>query len=104
MFTSLQQSFVNLRRGTPGPLPPPIEQATWSPFEQAMLDSAFREAVVGGPETVASGIAAFVGRTGIDELMVTAAIHDHAARVRSFEIVAGVRERLGQGEALARPR
>ncbi|HWA87245.1 MAG TPA: LLM class flavin-dependent oxidoreductase [Opitutus sp.] len=97
LFTSLQQSFVNLRRGTPGPLPPPVEgdERPWSTFEQAMLDSALREAVVGAPETVARGIEAFVRRTGVDELMVTAAIHDHAARVRSFEIVAGVRERSG---------
>jgi luciferase family oxidoreductase group 1 len=93
LFTSLQQSFVQLRRGTPGPLPPPVETMAglWSPVEEAMVGHAFREAVVGSPATVRRGIAEFLERTGVDELMVTAAIYDHAARLRSFELVANVR-------------
>jgi luciferase family oxidoreductase group 1 len=96
LFTSLQQSFVNLRRGTPGPLPPPVDSmdGRWAPLEQAGVAGAFREAVVGSPETVQRGLAAFLGRTGVDELMVTAAIFDHAARLRSFELVAQMRDRL----------
>jgi luciferase family oxidoreductase group 1 len=91
LFTSLQQSFVNLRRGTPGPLPPPVDsmEGRWTPTERAGVDAAFREAIVGSPQRVKSGIHAFVRRTGIDELMVTAAIFDHGARLRSFEIAAG---------------
>ena len=93
LFTSLQQSFVQLRRGTPGPLPPPVDTMAglWSPVEEAMVGHAFREAVVGSPATVKRGIAEFLERTGVDELMVTAAIYDHAARLRSFELVANVR-------------
>ena len=53
-----------------------------------MLDQALACAVVGAPETVRRGLAAFIARTGADELMVTAQIFDHAARVRSFEITA----------------
>lgn len=96
LATSLQQSFVLLRRGTPGPLPPPVDSMAgrWLPHEQAGVEQAFREAVVGSPDTVRRGLAAFLERTGVDELMVTAAIHDHAARLRSFEIVAQVRDRL----------
>ena len=96
LFTSLQQNFLNLRRGTPGPLPPPVDDMTglWSPIEQAGIDRAFAEAVIGSPATVRSGLAAFLQRTGVDELMVTAAIHDHAARLHSFEIVAQVRDQL----------
>jgi alkanesulfonate monooxygenase SsuD/methylene tetrahydromethanopterin reductase-like flavin-dependent oxidoreductase (luciferase family) len=63
----------------------------WSPVEEAMVGHAFREAVVGSPATVRRGIAEFLERTGVDELMVTAAIYDHAARLRSFELVANVR-------------
>jgi luciferase family oxidoreductase group 1 len=94
LFTSLQQSFLNLRRGKPRPLPPPVPSMNgiWSPTEKAMIDHAFREAVVGSPETVQRGIAAFLARTAVDELMVTAAIFDHAARLRSFELVAEVRD------------
>lgn len=93
LFTSLQQSFVNLRRGRPGLLPPPVERMDdlWSPAEKRMVSDAFREAVVGSPDTVRKGIEAFLDRTGVDELMVTAAIFDPAARLRSFELVAGLR-------------
>jgi luciferase family oxidoreductase group 1 len=93
LFTSLQQSFVTLRRGMPTPLPPPVDsmEGVWTEAEAAGVRHAFREAIVGSPESVRTGIEAFVRRTGVDELMVTASIYDHAARLRSFEIVAGVR-------------
>jgi len=96
LFTSLQQSFANLRRDAPGPLPPPVDstEGLWSPIEQAGLDRAFSEAIVGSRATVKSGIASFLERTGLDELMVTAAIYDHAARLRSFEIVAEIHEAI----------
>jgi luciferase family oxidoreductase group 1 len=92
LFTSLQQSFVNLRRGTPVPLPPPVEsmEGGWTPMEEEGVKNAFREAIVGSAATVKRGIEAFLRRTGVDELMVTAAIYDHAARLRSFELVAQV--------------
>jgi luciferase family oxidoreductase group 1 len=91
LFTSLQQSFVNLRRGAPGPLPPPVETMTgiWSDPERENVERAFREAIVGSPSTVRKGIDAFVARTGVDELMATAAIFDFEARLRSFELLAG---------------
>ncbi len=94
LFTSLQQSFVKLRRGTPGKLPPPVDTMDnlWSPAEAAMVGHAFREAVVGSPATVKRGLAQFLQRTGIDELMITAAIYDHAARLRSYELVAHLRD------------
>ena len=90
LFTSLQQNFLNLRRGTPGPLPPPVEsmEGRWSELERRMLAHAFGLAIVGSAATVKRGIEAFVRRTAVDELMVTASIFDHAARLRSFEIVA----------------
>jgi luciferase family oxidoreductase group 1 len=94
LFTSLQQSFVNLRRGTPGPLPPPIDDMDryWSAEEQSGLDHAFREAIIGSRATVRAGIHSFLERTGLDELMITAAIYDQPARLRSFEMVAEIRE------------
>ena len=92
LFTSLQQAFVNLRRGSPGPLPPPVERFgdTLSPFDRAGMDEMLSVSVVGGPERVARGLSAFAERTGADELMVVSQIHDHAARLRSYEIVATV--------------
>ncbi|MBB3899267.1 LLM class flavin-dependent oxidoreductase [Roseococcus suduntuyensis] len=96
LFSSLQQAFVNLRSGRPGKLPRPVEgfEASLDLRARATLDHALACSVVGGPETVRHGIAEFVARTGADELMVTAQIHDHAARVRSFEILAEVHAAL----------
>ncbi len=96
LMTSLQQNFLKLRRGTPGPLPPPVDSmdGLWTPFEKANVEHTFSEAVVGSPETVQRGLAAFLQRTKVDELMITAAIYDHAARVQSFELVAGIRDAL----------
>lgn len=90
LFTSLQQAFVNLRSGRPGLLPRPV--AGYRPPEgaEAMLERALSCAVVGAPETVNAGLEAFAARTGADELMLTAQIHDHAARLRSFQIVSEV--------------
>jgi luciferase family oxidoreductase group 1 len=96
LFSSLQQAFVSLRTGRPGKLPPPVagyyEQL--DPMARAMLDQALACSVVGSPETVRQGVEAFIRRTGADELMVTAQIFDHAARKRSFEILAEVHRGL----------
>ncbi|MEO3384800.1 LLM class flavin-dependent oxidoreductase [Mesorhizobium sp. CAU 1741] len=91
-FTSLQQAFVNLRTGRPGKLPPPRAgfAKEIEPAAKAMLDHALSCAVVGSPDTVRRELDAFLARTEADELMVTAQIHDHAARVRSYEILSEV--------------
>ncbi|MBN8925575.1 MAG: alkane 1-monooxygenase [Rhodospirillales bacterium 69-11] len=90
LFTSLQQAFLNLRRGRPGKLPAPVEHLEVEPYGQAMLADALSCSIVGGPDTVREGLRRFMEDTGADELMVTAQIHDHAARKRSFEILAEV--------------
>ena len=90
LFTSLQQAFVNLATGKPGRLPPPVAGYgdTLDGMASARLQQALRCSIVGGPETVRKGLADFIAYTGADELMVTAQIHDHAARLRSFELTA----------------
>ena len=95
LFTSLQQAFVNLRRGRPGQLPPPVEtlEGVASDMELAGAGHALLYSVVGSPATVRRGLEAFLALTDADELMLTSQIFDHAARLRSFEIVAAVRER-----------
>lgn len=98
LLSSLQQAFVNLRTGRPGKLPPPVEgfEASLEPMAKAMLGQALACAVAGSPDTVRRGIADFVARTGADELMVTAQIYDHAARKRSYEILAEVHEGMAK--------
>jgi luciferase family oxidoreductase group 1 len=96
LFSSLQQAFLNLRRGRPGKLPPPVDgmDERVDSFGRAMLNDALACSIVGGPETVRDGLRAFVASTGADELMVTAQIFDHDARKRSFEILAAVHQDL----------
>jgi len=96
LFTSMQQSFVKLRRGAPGLLPPPVKsmEGRWNAMERLGVEHAFSEAIVGSPSTIKSRLRAFLDRTKVNELMVTAAIYDHSARVRSFELVATVRDSL----------
>ncbi|NID16678.1 LLM class flavin-dependent oxidoreductase [Luteibacter yeojuensis] len=96
LFTSQQQAFWNLRRGAPGQLPPPVNSmdGVWTPMEKAQVDHALSCAVVGSPDTVREGLAAFIGRTGADEIIITAQIFDHEARKRSYGIVAGQRAKL----------
>jgi luciferase family oxidoreductase group 1 len=90
LYTSLQQAFINLRRGRPGPLPPPDRrlEERLSPADRHLIGEMLSCTVVGAPETVRRGLLAFAERTGADELMLTSQIHDHTARLRSFEIVA----------------
>jgi luciferase family oxidoreductase group 1 len=97
LFTSLQQAFINLRRGQPGRLPPPIDpaEANWSEVELAGVGHALRYSAIGSPETVHRWLEAFVRETRADEIMVTAQIYDPASRLRSFEIVAGARDAIG---------
>lgn len=96
LFTTQQQSFVNLRRGQPGLIPPPIDDidAYWTPAERSGVERALACAVVGDPDTVREGIAAFIERHRPDELMLTANVYEHAARLRSFELAAQARAQL----------
>jgi luciferase family oxidoreductase group 1 len=88
LFTTQQQSFINLRRGRPGLVPPPIDdiEAYWTPVEKLGVERALACAVVGGPDTVRRGLADFIARHRPDELMLTANIYEHELRRRSFEL------------------
>ena len=90
LYTSLQQSFVNLRTGRPGMLPPPVHNygELLGPSEKSMLSNALSCSVVGTADEVRKGLEEFASRTGADELMITAQIFDHKARLRSYEIAA----------------
>ena len=96
LFTSPQQSFTNVFRGARGQLPPPIDdiEAYWSPEEKARISRMLARSYVGTAETVRDGLDGVLGETAADELIVASAIHDHAARVRSYEILAESRGEL----------
>jgi luciferase family oxidoreductase group 1 len=90
--SSMQQAFVNLRSGRPAKLPRPVEGYLQKigPQEHAILDTVLAAAAIGSADTLRTKMHAFVARTGADELMITSQIHDHAARLRSYEIAAKV--------------
>ena len=89
LATSVQQAFVALRTGQPIKLPPPkAGYAEQLPLEsRAILRSVLSASAIGSPETASRQLNEFVERTKPDELMVTAQVYDHAARLRSYELL-----------------
>lgn len=94
--TSSLQSFVNLRRGVPGKLPPPDAEfeSKLSPAEQNMLNQMSRCAAVGNRDSVHDQVSAFIDETKVDELIIVCSIFDHAKRLRSYEITAEIAKAL----------
>lgn len=97
LFTSHQQAFVNLRRGMPAPLPPPNPEAigTLSADERGEIDYSLAMSMVGSMATVQAGLESFLAHTKADELIVVSQIYDHRDRLRSYELTAKLRQRLG---------
>jgi luciferase family oxidoreductase group 1 len=92
LFTTVQQSFTNLVRGTGGKLQPPIDNIDdyWTNAEKQHASRMLKYAVVGSPETVRSGLEDLLALTNANELMIVTSLYDHLARVRSYQIVAGL--------------
>jgi luciferase family oxidoreductase group 1 len=99
--TTMQQAFYRLRSGMPGKLPAPVDNLADVVPVRAMpaLDEALRVSAVGDPAQVETQMRALIARHSPDEVILTGQIHDHAARLRSFEIAADVMGRLAQAEA-----
>ena len=102
-FSSLQQAFLNLRSNRAGRLPPPRAgfEESLTPVERELLGEALSCAFVGAPETVRLGLGEFLDRTQADELIVSGQIHDHGARLRSYALLAEVRDQLAEGRTAA---
>jgi luciferase family oxidoreductase group 1 len=96
-FTSLQLRFLGMQRGQRGPLPRPVDPAAlakiWAPHEQAAVARMLAVSAVGAPAAVEAALDAIVERTQADELIVATAIHDHSARLRSYELLASIARR-----------
>jgi luciferase family oxidoreductase group 1 len=89
LFTSVQQAFTNMLRRSRGLLQPPIDDidSYWTPAENAQASNMLRYAFVGSEKSVRDGLERCIAATGADEVMVASAIYDHAARLRSYEIL-----------------
>lgn len=92
LFSSAQLQTLNLIRGNPTKLQPPNEslKELWTAHERVAIEHRTKYAVVGSPEMVRQRFREILEETRADELIVTAQIFDHAARLRSFEIAAEI--------------
>jgi luciferase family oxidoreductase group 1 len=92
LFTSIQLAFLNIFRDTRGHFPRPIDdiEAFWTPQEKVAVSGMLRYSLVGSPATVRAGLEGLLADVGPDELMVASHLFDHAARLRSYEILAEV--------------
>ncbi|MBL9107364.1 MAG: LLM class flavin-dependent oxidoreductase [Myxococcales bacterium] len=92
LATSIMRSVIDLRTGRPGRLQPPDPglPARLGPAERALVEHFLTYSAIGSPATVRRQLHEFITRTGADELMISAHIFDHAARLRSYEITADI--------------
>jgi luciferase family oxidoreductase group 1 len=92
LATSSQLQFLSMIRGRPGKLPPPVEtmEGHWNAMERAAVEERMRCSAIGSPETIRRQLEALLERTNADEIIATAQIYDHNARLRSFQIAAEV--------------
>ena len=90
LSTSQQQSFINLVRGAPSKIQPPVDDMdrVWTPSEKLWVQQRLGGSITGGPEKVRRELRSFLEYTKADELIVHAMIYDHKARLRSYEITA----------------
>ncbi len=97
LFTSMQVQFINLIRGVPGMVQPPVDdiEAFWTPAEKAWVEKSLARSFVGSAATVEQGLRAFLDEFRPDELMISGHFFDPGARLRSIAIAAEMRERLG---------
>lgn len=86
--SSSLQAFIQLHRGRPIQLPPPVEnfEASMSPNELAWLSTINQCSAVGSVSTVREKMAKFIAQTGADELMCVCSVYDHQKRLKSYQL------------------
>lgn len=92
LATSLYQFAMGIITNVRRPLPPPIDSmdGVWNQAQEAMIKNMMHYTFIGSPETIALQLTEFVGSTGVQEVIVVSHIHDHAARLRSYGILASL--------------
>jgi luciferase family oxidoreductase group 1 len=90
--TSFFQLAMGIIHGSTKPLQPPVENmdVIWSEPEKAAILQMMKYTFIGGPDTVKQKVEEFLNETEVNEIMVTSHIYDHAARIRSYEIVSEI--------------
>lgn len=92
LASSQKIMFTNMLRGKRELFPPPIDdiETYWTPLEKIQVSQMLACSIVGGPDTIRSGLKDFIAKTGADELIVASNVFAHDKRLRSFEIAAEV--------------
>lgn len=92
LATSMYQMFLSFIRNQRTPLKPPVENMdlVWTPQEKIMVEQQVGSSIIGSPQTVKEKLQALIKATDVDEVMATAYIYDHQARLRSFQMLAEV--------------
>lgn len=96
LFTSIQQRFVGMLRNDRGYLKPPIDdiESYWTPVEKGQASRMLKCSFVGSPATVKTGLQNFIAETKVNELMVASALYSPEARLKSYELLAGIMDEL----------
>jgi luciferase family oxidoreductase group 1 len=104
LFTSQQQAVLNMVRGRPGQLTPPVDNMDdlWNPVERSYVEQRTQVSAVGSVDTVRDRLTTILEATEADELILTAHIYDHAARLRSYELTAKAVRKTGVAESPSR--
>ncbi|NEM99684.1 LLM class flavin-dependent oxidoreductase [Pontibacter burrus] len=94
LATSLYMSFLNVIRGTANKMKPPVDSMDdkWDMSEMYAVQQMLLYSFIGSPATIKSELQQFLDSTQVDEIMVTSNIYDHAARLRSYEILAELKK------------
>ena len=97
LFTTPQQQFTRMVRGTRGQLPPPVDdiESFWSPMEKEQVSSMLTCSFYGSATTIKNKLAKLLETTNADELMVVGAIWDHQERIKSYELLAEAMDQVG---------
>jgi luciferase family oxidoreductase group 1 len=92
LATSAFQQFLNIIRGRTGQLQPPVDsmEGLWNDQEREAVERMLRYAIIGDRDTIRDRLPAILAETQADEIIVAAQIYDHAARLRSYQILAEV--------------
>ncbi|HEY0297234.1 MAG TPA: LLM class flavin-dependent oxidoreductase [Bordetella sp.] len=94
LSTSQQQKFLSMVRNNRQPMQPPVEtmDGIWTPWERDAVQQRLAASIVGGPDTVRRGLEALIEETLADEVMIVSDFYHAEDRLRSYEIVAAIKQ------------
>lgn len=93
LATTVYQRVLALLRGESLVLRPPVRdmEALWRAPEKEAVKSFLEMAMIGGPETIRTGLERLLANTQADELIFTCDLYEQAHRLRAFEILASLK-------------